>query len=153
MSHRLEDSANVVSLDVSGFNNGNTTTVTIVVDSTNPAKIIINPQVPFPTGVTSSNDQGKTKLTWQASSGAVSYQIYAMLPGASDYTLIGSTSGTTFLTNDPWLMDSSATPTVYVVVAVKADGATSFFSNTAVNKTIPNKKTNMAPIYNLLLSD
>jgi pimeloyl-ACP methyl ester carboxylesterase len=148
------DSAKAVTQDLAGFNNANTTTITILVDSTNPAKIIINPQVPAPTSVTASNVQGKTQLTWQASAGAVSYQIYALLPGSSDYVLIGTTADTNFLTNDPWLTDNSATPTVYVIVAVKADGATSFFSNTAANKPItPVKKATMTPIISLLLSD
>jgi fibronectin type 3 domain-containing protein len=98
---------------------------------------------------------GRPGLTWLASTGpgVVSYKIYAKSPDAPFFTLIGSTAGTTFMTNDAWLDYRSTMATIYVVVAVKADGTESFFSNRALNKTNPLLKVDMAPILYLLLED
>ena len=98
---------------------------------------------------------GKARLTWLASTGpgVVSYKIYAKSPDAPFFTLIGSTAGTTFMTNDPWLDYNSTLATMYAIVALKSDGTESFFSNRALNKTNPLLKKDMAPILYLLLEE
>ena len=130
---------NPVILDLAGFNNADVTTITIKVDAANSAKIFIIPPLPAPAFLKGANSQGKTRLTWLPSAGAASYRIYARSPGASDFSLIGSTASTNFLANDAWLLDSAAMPTVYVTVAVGADGATSFSRTRLLIKQYPLK--------------
>ena len=150
-----QDNGNSVTQELAGFNNATTASFTVSVDSASPERIIINPPVTAPTRLVSNAVNGKAMLTWLASTGpgVVSYKIYAKSPDAPFFTLVGSTAGTTFMTNDAWLDYSSTMATIYVVVAVKADGTESFFSNRALNKTNPLLKVDMAPILYLLLEE
>ena len=76
-----------------------------------------------------------TALTWTASNDpeVVSYEVYSQDLDSGSFTLLGTTTETTFITNLPWAATGDIKSVTFVVVAVKADGTKSFFSNAAIN--------------------
>jgi hypothetical protein len=146
------DSGNSVLQEVSGFNDAQTLSLTLTVDSTSSQKIIITPPLAAPTRLVSGAADGKAKLSWERSSDTevLSYKVYAKSPESPFFTLTGTTSLNTFMTNDPWLDYTSTLATMYVIAGVRADGTESFFSNRALNKKNPPRNVTMAPIIDLL---
>ena len=125
-----------ISQDLEGYLGTETINFTVTLD---PGVITINSPATAPTNLianaASQNGQLMTSLTWTASTdpNVTSYKIYARGVNESSFTLLGTTSGTTYLTNDLWAADGSITPKVYALVAVKQNGTESFFSTMALN--------------------
>jgi len=73
-------------------------------------------------------------LSWQASSGAVSYNVYRKLPTDQSYTQINSGDGTTSYTDNTV---AAGTTYNYVVTAVNSENQESSYSNMA-QAAVPN---------------
>ena len=80
-------------------------------------------------------DQGglKTRLSWDMSSGASDYRIYAKNQGEPYLQLLGTTSGLSFDTDDEWVYVASITTRSYVVSAVDVQGTESFLPHMVKN--------------------
>ena len=100
--------------------------------------------VPAAPSVTASNSStGKPRLTWKAVSGAVSYRIYRSESRGTGYSLLGTTSSTSYVNTG-----AAAGKTYYYrVKAVNRDGVASAYSN-----IVSAKATLSAPVLNIGLS-
>ena len=100
--------------------------------------------VPAAPSVTAGNSStGKPRLTWKAVSGAVSYRIYRSESRGAGYSLLGTTSSTSYVNTG-----AAAGKTYYYrVKAVNRDGMASAYSN-----IVSGKATLPAPVLNIGLS-
>ena len=100
--------------------------------------------VPAAPSVTAGNSStGKPRLTWKAVSGAVSYRIYRSESRGTGYSLLGTTSSTSYVNTG-----AAAGKTYYYrVKAVNRDGMASGYSN-----IVSGKATLPAPVLNIGLS-
>ena len=99
---------------------------------------------PAAPSVTAGNSStGKPRLTWNAVSGAVSYRIYRSESRGTGYSLLGTTSSTSYVNTG-----AAAGKTYYYrVKAVNRDGMASAYSN-----IVSGKATLPAPVLNIGLS-
>ena len=99
---------------------------------------------PAAPSVTAGNSStGKPRLTWKAVSGAVSYRIYRSESRGTGYSLLGTTSSTSYTNTG-----AAAGKTYYYrVKAVNRDGMASGYSN-----IVSGKATLPAPVLNIGLS-
>ena len=99
---------------------------------------------PAAPSVTAGNSStGKPRLTWKAVSGAVSYRIYRSESRGTGYSLLGTTSSTSYVNTG-----AAAGKTYYYrVKAVNRDGMASGYSN-----IVSDKATLPAPALNIGLS-
>ena len=99
---------------------------------------------PAAPSVTAGNSStGKPRLTWKAVSGAVSYRIYRSESRGTGYSLLGTTSSTSYVNTG-----AVAGKTYYYrVKAVNRDGMASGYSN-----IVSGKATLPAPVLNIGLS-
>ena len=99
---------------------------------------------PAAPSVTAGNSStGKPRLTWKAVSGAVSYRIYCSESRGTGYSLLGTTSSTSYTNTG-----AKAGKTYYYrVKAVNRDGMASAYSN-----IVSGKATLPAPVLNIGLS-
>ena len=99
---------------------------------------------PAAPSVTAGNSStGKPRLTWKAVSGAVSYRIYRSESRGTGYSLLGTTSSTSYTNTG-----AKAGKTYYYrVKAVNRDGMASAYSN-----IVSGKATLPAPVLNIGLS-
>ena len=99
---------------------------------------------PAAPSVTAGNSStGKPRLTWKAVSGAVSYRIYRSESRGTGYSLLGTTSSTSYVNTG-----AAAGKTYYYrVKAVNRDGMASGYSN-----IVSGKATLPAPALNIGLS-
>ena len=100
--------------------------------------------VPAAPSVTAGNSStGKPRLTWKAVSGATSYRIYRSESRGTGYSLLGTTSSTSYVNTG-----AKAGKTYYYrVKAVNRDGMASAYSN-----IVSGKATLPAPVLNIGLS-
>ena len=99
---------------------------------------------PAAPSVTAGNSStGKPRLTWKAVSGAVSYRIYRSESRGTGYSLLGTTSSTSYVNTGA----STGTTYYYRVKAVNRDGMASGYSN-----IVSGKATLPAPVLNIGLS-
>ena len=100
--------------------------------------------VPAAPSVTAGNSStGKPRLTWKAVSGATSYRIYRSESRGTGYSLLGTTSSTSYVNTG-----AAAGKTYYYrVKAVNRDGMASAYSN-----IVSGKATLPAPVLNIGLS-
>ena len=90
-----------------------------------------------------NSSTGKPQLTWKAVSGAVSYRIYRSESRGTGYSLLGTTSSTSYVNTG-----AKAGKTYYYrVKAVNRDGMASGYSN-----IVSGKATLPAPVLNIGLS-
>ena len=90
-----------------------------------------------------NSSTGKPQLTWKAVSGAVSYRIYRSESRGTGYSLLGTTSSTSYVNTG-----AAAGKTYYYrVKAVNRDGMASGYSN-----IVSGKATLPAPVLNIGLS-
>ena len=90
-----------------------------------------------------NSSTGKPQLTWKAVSGAVSYRIYRSESRGTGYSLLGTTSSTSYTNTG-----AAAGKTYYYrVKAVNRDGMASAYSN-----IVSGKATLPAPVLNIGLS-
>ena len=90
-----------------------------------------------------NSSTGKPQLTWKAVSGAVSYRIYRSESRGTGYSLLGTTSSTSYVNTG-----AAAGKTYYYrVKAVNRDGVASAYSN-----IVSAKATLSAPVLNIGLS-
>ena len=90
-----------------------------------------------------NSSTGKPQLTWKAVSGAVSYRIYRSESRGTGYSLLGTTSSTSYVNTG-----AAAGKTYYYrVKAVNRDGMASAYSN-----IVSGKATLPAPVLNIGLS-
>lgn len=124
-------------LRLRAFVHGTATSYQFTLDPSAPKTINIPAQwmppinlVPSPYG---SADPA-TKLQWeQGNSGSVGFNVYGRRLDEPKLSYLGSSSVTSFLTNNPW-DDSPDKPTfVYAVASINADGTESFLSDLAEN--------------------
>ena len=86
---------------------------------------------PAAPSVTAGNSStGKPRLTWKAVSGAVSYRIYRSESRGTGYSLLGTTSSTSYVNTGA----STGTTYYYRVKAVNRDGMASGYSNIVSGK-------------------
>ena len=86
---------------------------------------------PAAPSVTAGNSStGKPRLTWKAVSGAVSYRIYRSESRGTGYSLLGTTSSTSYVNTGA----STGTTYYYRVKAVNRDGMASAYSNIVSGK-------------------
>ena len=99
---------------------------------------------PAAPSVTAGNSStGKPRLTWKAVSGATSYRIYRSENRGTGYSLLGTTSSTSYVNTG-----AAAGKTYYYrVKAVNRDGMASGYSN-----IVSGKATLPAPVLNIGLS-
>ena len=99
---------------------------------------------PAAPSVTAGNSStGKPRLTWKAVSGATSYRIYRSESRGTGYSLLGTTSSTSYVNTG-----AAAGKTYYYrVKAVNRDGVASAYSN-----IVSGKATLSAPVLNIGLS-
>ena len=99
---------------------------------------------PAAPSVTAGNSStGKPRLTWKAVSGAVSYRIYRSESRGTGYSLLGTTSSTSYVNTG-----AAAGKTYYYrIKAVNRDGMASAYSN-----IVSGKATLPAPVLNIGLS-
>ena len=99
---------------------------------------------PAAPSVTAGNSStGKPRLTWKAVSGAVSYRIYRSESRGTGYSLLGTTTATSYVNTG-----AAAGKTYYYrVKAVNRDGMASGYSN-----IVSGKATLPAPVLNIGLS-
>ena len=99
---------------------------------------------PAAPSVTAGNSStGKPRLTWKTVSGAVSYRIYRSESRGTGYSLLGTTSSTSYVNTG-----AAAGKTYYYrVKAVNRDGMASGYSN-----IVSGKATLPAPVLNIGLS-
>ena len=99
---------------------------------------------PAAPSVTAGNSStGKPRLTWKAVSGAASYRIYRSESRGTGYSLLGTTSSTSYVNTG-----AAAGKTYYYrVKAVNRDGMASGYSN-----IVSGKATLPAPVLNIGLS-
>ena len=99
---------------------------------------------PAAPSVTAGNSStGKPRLTWKAVSGATSYRIYRSESRGTGYSLLGTTSSTSYVNTG-----AAAGKTYYYrVKAVNRDGMASGYSN-----IVSGKATLPAPVLNIGLS-
>ena len=99
---------------------------------------------PAAPSVTAGNSStGKPRLTWKAVSGATSYRIYRSESRGTGYSLLGTTSSTSYVNTG-----AAAGKTYYYrVKAVNRDGMASGYSN-----LVSGKATLPAPVLNIGLS-
>ena len=96
-----------------------------------------------PTVTAGNSSTGKPRLTWKAVSGAVSYRIYRSESRGTGYSLLGTTSSTSYVNTG-----AAAGKTYYYrVKAVNRDGMASGYSN-----IVSGKATLPAPVLNIGLS-
>ena len=76
-----------------------------------------------------------TKLSWDtvSTTGVTGYNVYSRRDDEPFLTLVGTTSGTTYDTADPWAVDDTVMSHLYAITAIKADGTESFLSDMAQN--------------------
>ena len=99
---------------------------------------------PAAPSVTAGNSStGKPRLTWKAVSGATSYRIYRSESRGTGYSLLGTTSSTSYVNTGA----STGTTYYYRVKAVNRDGMASGYSN-----IVSGKATLPAPVLNIGLS-
>ena len=99
---------------------------------------------PAAPSVTAGNSStGKPRLTWKTVSGAVSYRIYRSESRGTGYSLLGTTSSTSYVNTGA----STGTTYYYRVKAVNRDGMASGYSN-----IVSGKATLPAPVLNIGLS-
>ncbi|MFZ3137149.1 MAG: alpha/beta fold hydrolase [Thermodesulfovibrionales bacterium] len=125
-------------LSAYAFNHANTTSFTFTVNSGSTDKLIMNKTPLPPTGLQADaivSGGLKTRLTWTANTeiGVTGYNIYTKYIDEPYLQQIGTVTGTTFDTNDPWASDSGIITSIYAVSAVKANGTESFLSNMVEN--------------------
>ena len=99
---------------------------------------------PAAPSVTAGNSStGKPRLTWKAVSGAVSYRIYRSESRGTGYSLLGTTSSTSYVNTGAAVGKTY----YYRVKAVNRDGMASAYSN-----IVSGKATLPAPVLNIGLS-
>ena len=99
---------------------------------------------PAAPSVTAGNSStGKPQLTWKAVSGAVKYEVYRSTRQNSGYSLLGTTTSTSYVNTGA----STGTTYYYRVKAVNRDGMASGYSN-----IVSGKATLPAPALNIGLS-
>ena len=99
---------------------------------------------PAAPSVTAGNSStGKPRLTWKAVSGAVKYEVYRSTRQNSGYSLLGTTTSTSYVNTGA----STGTTYYYRVKAVNRDGMASGYSN-----IVSGKATLPAPVLNIGLS-
>ena len=99
---------------------------------------------PAAPSVTAGNSStGKPRLTWKAVSGAVSYRIYRSESRGTGYSLLGTTSSTSYVNTGV----AAGKTYYYRVKAVNRDGMASGYSN-----IVSGKATLPAPVLNIGLS-
>ena len=99
---------------------------------------------PAAPSVTAGNSStGKPRLTWKAVSGAVSYRIYRSESRGTGYSLLGTTSSTSYVNTGAAVGKTY----YYRVKAVNRDGMASGYSN-----IVSGKATLPAPVLNIGLS-
>ncbi|MBF0571975.1 MAG: hypothetical protein HQL12_08925 [Candidatus Omnitrophica bacterium] len=98
-------------------------------DLVGAAKIVLLPAVP--SGVTAVSGNGQVQLSWNSSSGAVSYNVKRSTVSGGPYTSVASTTFTSFIDNKSLL---NGTAYYYVVSAVNSVGES---SNSAQVKAMP----------------
>ena len=99
---------------------------------------------PAAPSVTAGNSStGKPRLTWKAVSGAVKYEVYRSTRQNSGYSLLGTTTATSYVNTGA----STGTTYYYRVKAVNRDGMASGYSN-----IVSGKATLPAPVLNIGLS-
>jgi len=76
-----------------------------------------------------------TRLTWTASSDPLvtGYTIYAKNYDEPYLAQVGTATGATYDTGDPWAADATVKTRIYAVSAIKSDGTESFLSTTSQN--------------------
>ena len=106
-----------------------------------------DPNAPLPPAVPTVtmtySDSGKPKLTWNAVSGATSYRVFRSESRGSGYSLLGTTTATSYVNTGA----STGTTYYYRVKAVNRDGMASGYSN-----IVSGKATLPAPVLNIGLS-
>ena len=99
---------------------------------------------PAAPSVTAGNSStGKPRLTWKAVSGAVSYRIYRSESRGTGYSLLGTTTSTSYVNTGA----AGGKTYYYRVKAVNRDGMASAYSN-----IVSGKATLPAPVLNIGLS-
>ena len=99
---------------------------------------------PAAPSVTAGNSStGKPRLTWKAVSGAVSYRIYRSESRGTGYSLLGTTSSTSYVNTGAAVGKTY----YYRIKAVNRDGMASGYSN-----IVSGKATLPAPVLNIGLS-
>jgi PKD repeat protein len=108
---------------------GSPITIAFLLDESNPLQLVGN--VAPPQEVKSENVGGSTVLSWSPAQGSdiVEYHIYSRADGSTGFVLLGTTTTTSFATNDTWNADGSGPRWSYAVVSVAADGRESYFAD------------------------
>ncbi len=106
--------------------------------SGSPAKILVNHSPLPPTNLQAKAIKVnglKTRLLWKASADAnvTAYKVYGKAVSVPFFFLLGTVTGTSCDTVDPWAENETIQPKIYAVTANYADGTESFFSNLALN--------------------
>ena len=118
------------------FSHGAPFTFSFTLDIASDEKITIQhtPETPTDLKADAVGQGGlKTRLSWNISSGASSYRIYAKNQGEPYLQLLGTTSSLSFNTGDEWAYDASITTRFYAVSAVNVQNAESFLSDMVKN--------------------
>ena len=118
------------------FSHGAPFSFSFTLDTASDEKITVQHTPETPTDLQADAvDQGglKTRVSWNISSGASSYRIYAKNQGEPYLQLIGTTSGLSFDTDDEWAYVASITTRLYAVSAVNVQGTESFLSDMVKN--------------------
>ncbi len=127
------DNEKTVQQTYSSFSHEKTVSFTFTVDSNSTDRIIINRTPAPPANLQADFADSKTRLSWNAVSGAVSYNVYSKQEDEPYLALIGITEALFYDTANEWAADSSVITRIYAVSAVKSDGTESFLSDMVMN--------------------
>ncbi len=107
-------------------------------DSRAKPTIVLDEPLGRPTNVRSQASAGLTQLVWAAADDTrvTGYNLYARPDDQLKFTLLGTTTGTTFDTGHPWVSQGVGTLWNYFVVAVNAEGTESFFDTVVQNQNL-----------------
>ena len=125
-------------LDYHNFINSELLSYTLIVDLLSDDKVLLNHSPSPPTGLeVNPYDSGslKTKLSWEVSSdpSVISYKIYSKEIIEPHLKFVGTTTATSYETDNLWAENSTIVTRFYAVSAVKGDGTESFLSEMVEN--------------------
>jgi pimeloyl-ACP methyl ester carboxylesterase len=114
-----------------GFHPGGTALFHFALSAGAAEKILMQ-HTPLPPNGLQANpyesDGLKTRLSWQPSATATSYRLYGRYLDEPYLQPVGTATGTSYDTTDPWVSDAAVKPRLYAVAAVDAGGGESFLS-------------------------
>jgi hypothetical protein len=120
-----------------GIHHDGVSSVTILLDSAASPALQVQGMVGLPVNIRAEQMNGLARIAWDASPdpAVTGYNVYGRPDDQPKFTLLGSTTGTTFDTGHPWVIQGVGVVWTYFVLGEVVDGTESLFDAVVENRS------------------